>query len=529
MKRWQDNPRSRAGTLLLALVVVLGAVLLGNAQAQAQCTPDTTIRAAMQTNPPTLDPHMTTTTATQQIAIHVFEPLVAYAADYSTVEPVLLDSWSKSDDGLTYTFELRDGVTFHDGSPLTAADAVASLDRIKDYSPISGFYEGVKSFDVVDDLTFSATLTTPIDLILSMAVPVTWQGIMPKAYVEKAGDEELHVGDLIGTGPFKIVDWKPDVEVRLEKFDGYVSPPGEASGFAGHKEALVSCVSFIPVKEAGARIAGLETNTYDYGENLPISSYDRVEADANVEPQTVKPQWAVAWELNKQEPPMDNPKFRQAVLAALDTEQIMRTVAMNDSTFYRVQPSRFFPEQTGLYSEVDQDQYNQANPERAKQLLQEAGYNGEEIVILSNRDYDWMYRATLAAAPQLEAAGIKVRIEFSDWPSQIGKALTLKGWHINQTGWSLTFNPVQLKGGLQTDAPYAYGYSNPDMDKLLNEANMQMSDEERGTLVDQIQHIIFTDVPYIRFGDLFGLEGVRSNVSGYQSWYVTPRFYNVSK
>ena len=140
-----------------------------------------------------------------------------------------------------------------------------------------------------------------------------------------------------------------------------------------------------------------------------------------------------------------------------------------------------------------------------------------------------MYRATLAATPQLEAVGIKVKIEFSDWPSQIGKALTLKGWHINQSGWSVTFDPVQLRASHQSGAPYAYGYANPKMDELLQNVALAMSLEERAKIVQEIQALIYQDVISIRFGDLFGLEAISARLQGYESWYVTPRFWNVKK
>ncbi len=505
----------------LTLAVLLAGALALPAFAQ-------TITAAMQTNPPTLDPHMTTTTATQQIAIHVFEPLVVYGEDYSTVLPMLAASWEASDDDLTYTFTLREGVLFHNGKELRAEDAVASLDRIRTHSPVSGFYEGVSAIEVTGDYTFEVTLDQPIDLIASMAVPVTWQGIMPKEQADAAGSNELRVGELIGTGPFELSAWRPDVEVVLDRLEDYAAVDIPASGFGGHKEALVEQVRFVPVREVGSRIAGLETGEYHFAEALPITAMGRLEDNTNVEPLVAMPLWGVAWEINKQEPPMDNVYFRRAVLAALDMDFIMRTVAMGDPNFYRVQPGRFYPEQTALYSDACAEEYNRADPDYARELLAQAGYDGEDIVILSNRDYDWMYRATLAAAPQLEQAGINVRLEFSDWPSQIGKALTLEDWHINQTGWSLNFNLTDLKGGLQSGAPYAYGYENPDMDAALERASFLLSPEELRASADEIQCMILTDVPYIRFGDLFGLEAVRTTLDGYASWYVVPRFWNVS-
>lgn len=487
------------------------------------------IRAAMQTNPPTLDPHMTTTTATQQIVTHVFEPLVVYAEDYSTILPMLVESWTVSADNLVYTFVLRDGVKFHNGQDLTASDAVASLERIRHHSPVAGFYDGVTAIAETGPLTFVVTLDRPIDLVASMAVPVTWQGIMPKELADRAGSNELRVGELIGTGPFRLVSWRPDVEIVLERFADYAPVDLPASGFGGHKVAMVDEVRFLPVREVSSRIAGLETGDYDFAEALPITAAQRLDGNPNIDALVARPLWGVAWEINKQEPPTDNVFFRQAILAALDMEFIMRTVAMSAPDFYRVQPGRFYPEQTALYSEACSENYNRADPAYARELLALAGYQGEEIVILSNRDYDWMYRATLAAAPQLEAAGIKIRLEFSDWPSQIGKALTLKDWHINQTGWSLNFNLTDLKGGLQSGAPYAYGYESEEMDAALERASYLLSPDAKREVVDEIQCLILTDVPYVRFGDLFGLEAVRATLDGYAPWYVVPRFWNVSK
>lgn len=487
------------------------------------------LNAAMQASPPTLDPHLTTTTATQQIVFHVFEPLVTFGEDYSTIVPVLAESWTVSPDNLTYTFKVRQGVRFHNGAAFTAEDAVASLERLIQHSPVGGFYRGVKSVSVVDVQTFRVMLDVPLDLLAAMAIPVTCQGIMPKELVQRAQKSELRIGSLIGTGPYKFVEWRPDVHILVDRFPGYRPFGGAASGFGGRKEALLDQIRFIPVREQSARIAGLETGRYEYVENLPVSARPTLARNSDISLRVARIQWAPAWEINKIEAPTSNMKFRQAVLAALDMKQIMSTVAMHDPRFFRLQPCRFYPEQSAWHTTAGGEMYNQGNKERARRLLQEAGYRGEEIIILSNQNYDWMYRATLAAAPQLEEAGIRVRIEFSDWASQIGKALTLKGWHINQSGWSLSFDPVQLRGGLQSGAPYAYGNRSPKMDELLAQAGLKQPLEQKKRLVEEIMKLIYEEVPYIRFGDFFGLEAVRANVEGYRTWYVVPRFWNVSK
>ncbi|MBC7092534.1 ABC transporter substrate-binding protein [Candidatus Bipolaricaulota bacterium] len=511
----------------LAMLLVVGCLIAAGAMALAEEPRyGGVLRAAMQTNPPTLDPHKTTTTATQQIACHVFEPLVAFDENFAP-QPVLLASWEAAEDNLSYTLHLRTGVKFHNGKLLTAEDVKASLERIIAISPVSGYYDGVTEIDVVDDHTLQVRLSKPMNLVAAMTVQVTWQGIMPKEFAEN--HDELRVGQLIGTGPYKLVEWRPDVYVKLVRFPDYVPVEAPASGFVGKKVAYLDEILFIPVKEVGARIAGLETGEYDYAEALPIETLKTIQANRNLVPQIVKPQWALVWELNGKEWPTSNAKFRQALLAALDMEFVVSTVVMNDPNFYSVNPGFIFGPWSAWYTEAGKEHYNQANLERARQLLKEAGYNGEDVVLLSNRDYYWMYRCTLAAAACLERAGIRVKIEFSDWPSQIGKALTLKGWNINQTGWSPNEDPVRTKGSLLCGAPYAYGYCNPKMDQLLDQISRPASFEERKEIWEQIQLLYYDDVPVIFFGYIFGLDATRAEVQDYRPWYVVPRFWNVWK
>jgi len=485
-----------------------------------------TLRAAMQTNPPTLDPHQTTTTATQQVACHVFEPLVAFDANYEP-KPMLLESWEAAADGSYYTLTLRQGVTFHNGKPLTAADVKASLARIIEISPVGGYYDGIGEIEIIDDHTLVVHLARPMNLISAMVIQVTWQAIMPKEYAESR--EELRIPNLIGTGPYKLVEWQPDVHVKLQKFAGYSPVEEPSSGFVGKKVAYFDEILLIPVKEVGSRIAGLETGAYDYAEALPIETRPTIDANTNLLSHIVKPQWALVWELNQAEPPFDNVKVRQALLAALDMDFVLTTVVMSESDFYMAHPGFRYGPWSAWYTEVGSEYYNQANAEKSRQLLKEAGYQGEDIILLSNRDYYWMYRCTLAAATSLELGGFRVKIEFSDWPSQIGKALTGEGWHINQTGWSPSEEPLRMKGSLQCGAPYAYGYCNAEMDRLLDELAKPATFEERKAIFEEIQLLYYEDVPVVYFGDIFGLEATRSELKGYEAWYVVPRFWNVWK
>jgi len=514
---------SRFKFMLLAVFVLVSlSTLVGGAQESGGV-----LNVAITTNPVTLDPHISSHTVVRQIASYLFETLVTYDENYHII-PQIATSWDVSDDGLTYTFHLRSGIQFHNGKELTSADVAASFGRLVEVSHSKASLADVKSFSAPDPLTFVVQLNKPILLLVQLAMPTPLFGILPEEIVKDHLDELRGTQELIGTGPYKLVEWKPGAHVTLARFDGYVpdtSQPG--SGLGGMKVAYFDEINFIPVTEQASRLAGLLTGTYDYAEALPLVSYATLTSNPDIIAMVVKPKWAVLVELNQAEPPMDNLSFRRALALAVDPEEIMLGVALGNEDFYRVQPSIFYPEQTDWYSTAGAEYYSPRDMKRVAELLEEAGYHDEEIIILANRDYDWMYKCTLALASQLQQAGINAVIEFMDWPSQIQKALSQKGWHINQTGWSPRFDPSQLVGSLSCDSAGSYGYCNEEMEGLLDEILVYHPLTERQEIWRKIQELVWTDVAAVRIGDYFTLEGLGSKLEGYKPWYVIPRFWNV--
>jgi len=486
-------------------------------------------KAAMQTNPPTLDAHLSTNTVVRQIAIYMFETLVTFGEHYEII-PQLAESWELSDDGLVYTFHLRPGVKFHNGKELTSEDVVASIERYIAYSPGGARLEAIKEIKAVDPLTVEIKVKEPTLLLVALAIPDPWLAIYP-AEIVRGRESEIRGEELIGTGPYKFAEWRPDVYVRLVRFDGYVPDTrfDGPSGFGGYRIPYFDEIQFVPVVEQAARLAGLLTGEFDYAEALPITAYKQLVENPGITPYILKPRWALVLELNQSEPPMDNVYFRRALVAALNMEDVLRAVTFGNSKFYRLQPSFFFPEQSVWYNDAGASIYNHKDLDEVRRLLDKAGYNYEPIIFLSNRDYDWMYKCTLAVASQLQQAGINVVVEFSDWPSQIQRALTQKGWHINQTGWSPRFDPIQLYNSLKCGVPYAYMYCNPRVDELLEELSRDRPVEERQALYRELQQIVWEDVAVIRIGDFFTLEGTTAELQGYTPFYVTPRFWNCWK
>ena len=168
---------------------------------------------------------------------------------------------------------------------------------------------------------------------------------------------------------------------------------------------------------------------------------------------------------------------------------------------------------------------------KAKELLKESGYKGEEVVYISNRDYDWMYKASLPLDQMWKDAGVNVKLEYYDWPSGIKKQSEKNAWHLFQTGWSARMDPtmqLQTFDGSGTSIG-SHWYKSPQMDKLMEVLNKGAPLPQRQAAWKKVQELYWQDVPFLRVGDYHELEAIRSNVKGYRTFYVTPRFWGVTK
>jgi peptide/nickel transport system substrate-binding protein len=512
-----------------ALALVLAVAWAAPWPAQAQ---QSVFRAAYTTNPPTLDAILSTTTAARQIAIYLFESLVVIGEGYEVI-PQLADKWEISKDGKTYDFTLRSGVKFHNGKTLTAEDVTASFNRFKQ-SPL-----GKKGLSVADSIvavnarTVRFNLNKDSPLLGILTIPIPFPAVMPKEIVDKYGQNEVKGADLIGTGPYKLIDWKPDVAIRLARFADYAVDNrfDGPSGFGGKRVANFDEVQIIPVTEAAARLAGLETGEFDFAESLPLNAYDRLVENKDTVPAIQKPKWGIMINVNKAVFPTSEAKFRRALAYAVDKEQVMKAITLGRKEFYRIQNSIYFPEQKDWYIEDGQAEYNKYDVAKAKQLLQEVGYKGEEVVYISNRDYDWMYKASLPLVQQWKDAGINVKLVYYDWPSGIQKQREKSAWNLFQTGWSTRMDPTMQ---LQTfdgsgNSQASHWYKSPQMDKLMEAINKGAPLKVRQAAWNKVQQLFWQELPFIRIGDYHELEAVRANVKGYRPFYVTPRFWGVTK
>lgn len=478
---------------------------------------------AQQAQPPTLDVATTTAQATRNIGMHIFETLVTR----DEAGNVINDLASKIDatpDGRIYTFTLREGVRFHNGKEMTSADVKASLERYSRVgaSPTLKAVESVTApgkYQVV--VTLKAATPSFIDMLSSPRAPVA---IIP---AEEAGKDAGKI-ELIGTGPFQFVEYKPDSHVKLKRFDGYVANPNfkAADGFSGRKTVWVDTATIRFVPEGGARTAGLQSGEFQVLEQMPTDAAKRAAANASG---PVRAYQAMPWAFqllifNASLPPTNNLKLRQAMQVGLDYEEIM---AISTDGSYRMTHGWQHPGTPYNVGDIGKDRYNLGNVERARALVKESGYKGEELVIWADSQFKNHRDTAVTAAEQLKKIGINATVKITDWPTAFAATAKPEGWNA----WPLMFGIEPYEGPYNT-ASFWVGdkarmqVKDAQIDAAYERltASPALPDRQKGFA--DFQTRMFDQAYAIKLGDVGIYQATRANVRGYKPYRV-PRLWDV--
>jgi len=481
--------------LQLSTALLASGALGAMRPAFAQTTPGMggTIRVAMQAQPGSLDPHMTTADATAQVARNVFEQLLALNSGYQYA-PMLAESFDQSDDGLTFTFHLRQGVKFHNGKTMTADDVIASLEKWITTNSKKTMFE-VHTLAAPDDHTVVLTMAKKVYGVLeALADNGQFAGIMPKEIVEAA--DATGVTEYIGTGPFKFAEWSRDQFVRLVRNDDYQPLAGPPDGLVGDKTAHADELIYYFVADPSTRIAGIMTGEYDVADSLPIDYYEQVRGNADLD--ILKRSLNLVAIYNKKEGLLANVAMRKAVNAALDSEAIMLAV-QSFPEFFRLDPSYMYEEQANWHSTAGANQYSQNDPELAKKYLAEAGYANEPVRILTSKDHAHLFNSSVVIQQQLAAAGMNARLDVYDWPTTLEHRGKSSDWDITVTGFPLVLAPTQL---LYLSANWAGWTDDPTIAKHIAEINASTSLDEAKAIWQALQGYCWEDyLPVSKLGD----------------------------
>jgi peptide/nickel transport system substrate-binding protein len=479
-----------------------------------------TLRVANIGEPPSLDTHWTTATIVTVIGHHYLEPLFTFDDKYNIV-PMLADSYKIDEGGKVYTIKLRQGVPFHNGKEMTSADVVASIGRWGKIATVGKrLFTQVESLKAIDKYTVEFRLKGPSGIVLpSLANVNQLPGIYPKEVIDEAGDGQ--VKQFIGTGPFKFVERIPDRHIKLARFDKYAARKEPQTGFGGKKTAYVNEIIFLPVTDVAIRTAGMESGDYDFADRIAPDAYKRLRENPRLEPIIVRNGEYIVGVFNKKKGLFTDKRLRQAALAALDMEAIMKG-AMGQEEFYRLDNCLMSKEQI-WWTDVGKEQYNQKNKEKAKQLLKEAGYKGEPVRWVCSMTYDWMYRASLVVKQQLEDVGFKVDLQVVDWATLIQRRNDPNLYEVFITGMIFFGDPTQI---LVINCDWPGWTCIPSIEALMNKLAQETVFEKRFEILKEIQKIFWDEVPVLKFGDSFVLRLKQKKVQGNKNM-IEPFYWNV--
>jgi peptide/nickel transport system substrate-binding protein len=429
----------------------------------------------------TLDPTMNRETPTFNVLMNLFDALLFKEPDGS-FSPGLATSWEAVDD-TTWTFELREGVSFHNGEPFTAEAVVYTIERILDpetASPIQRGFSFIESAEVEGDYGVTITTTSAQPLAETYFSELM---IVPPGYFEEVGADAF-AREPVGTGPYRFVSWQPDVSLRLQANADYWR--GAAS---------VQELEFRPVPEAVTRFSSLSAGETDLITSVPPSLTSSVESAPNARLETVESARVIYIGMNTlQEGPLQDTRVRQALNHAVDVDAIAQGIFGGLAT-----PT------TTLLTEADFG-YTDAvspythDPERARELLAEAGYeDGFEVTLgTPNGRYTNDVQVAQAVAAQLGEVGVRANVEVREYGAYVGELFSGNAPDLFLIGWGNA--PLDadfiLYPLLRTDDLLSY-YSNPQLDTLLDQGHTTLNRDEREAAYAEALEIIQEEAPMI--------------------------------
>lgn len=458
-----------------------------------------TLRVAAIGEPATLDEHQTTAGITAEIGYCMYETLMAYDEEYSPV-PMLAESHSVSEDGLTHTFTLRQGVMFHNGEEMTSADVKASLDR---WGQISGvgqrIYAVTTSVDATDEYTITWNLTEPYGTILVALANNTQAAVIYPQSVVEAGTLEPNEAH-IGTGPYRMVEWQPDAYIRFERFDDYSAVEGGPVGYAGTKYAYADTIEFIPVPDISARVAGLQAGDYDMHMDAGLSNdqYDVLADFPGLVTEIEAPtEWPVIF-LNWESEWTSNLALREAVQACLDHEALLQS-AYGSAEFYRLDPGLMMT-QTRWHTDAGSDRYNMNDPELARAKVEESGYDGTPLRFMSTQEYGYMFATSTPAVQMMEEVGLVIDHQVIDWATVLERRAQPEEWEFFVTGHGFVPDPSQISYVGQMNQ-YPGWWSSEESLALAADLLAESDFDTAYGIWEQIQTNAYTEIPAIKTGD----------------------------
>ena len=419
-----------------------------------------------------LDPHKATAAGTKEILFNIFEGLVKPDENGNLICAVASD-YSISDDGLVYTFTLRDNVKFHNGNTVTGEDVKYSLERaagLLDGTPLISTLQTIQSVDILDNKTVQVTVgAANTELIYSFVA-----AIIP------AGSGEDTAADPVGTGPFSFVSYTPQEGIVVKKNTDYWQ---EGLPYLDEVEFKITGSADTALLELQGGSIDIYAYLTDSQANTLKDTFQVVSSPSNV---------VQALFLNNAEKPLDDVRVRQAICYALDKDMINEFVAGDNGTPVS---SAMLPTLKDYYVDLNDMYGSTANIDKAKELLADAGYpDGFDLTIAIPSNYEFHMQTGEVVAEQLKEVGINVTIDAMEWSTWLDQVYNGRQYQATISGITSDLTPGYLLNRFQTDSKKNFiNFASADYDALYQKIQDTLDVEQKKEYYKQLQQILCED------------------------------------
>jgi peptide/nickel transport system substrate-binding protein len=528
----------RRSLLLAAAATTLAAPILSRrAAAQAGAK---TLRFVPQGDLANLDPIWGTSYQVRNAALLIWDTL--YGVDNQLMpQRQMVEAEEVSPDGLAWTFRLRPGLVFHDGQPVLAKDAVASLRRWAARDVMGQrILEIQEDLAALDDRSFRWRLKRPFPKMLyalaKSNTPCTF--VMPERIA--LTDPFKVITEYVGSGPMRLLanEWQPGAKIVFERFEGYRPRPEPASWMAGGKRIHFDRVEWLIMPDGSTAAGALQTGEVDWLETPVPDLMPVLERAASIRTGIANDLGVVSGiRLNHLQPPFDNPRIRRALLAAVNQDDYLSAIVGNEAAMRRPM-NGFFTPGTPLYTEAGTDLLKPGGDmAKAKSLLAEAGYAGQKIAMMIAQDSFVAKASGDVAVDMFRRVGLNVDPIAIDFGTIQARRINKRtqpeqgGWHTFQVSHAGTdcINPAAYLGLRANGEKAWFGWpDSPGVEQGIAEWFASSTLEEEKAIADRINKAAMQDVVFIPTGFFLAKQAWRSNVSGVVTAPI-PVFWDVTK
>jgi len=516
------------------------ASLAASGARRGQAAPNPKIlNAVMQGDLRSFDPVWTTAEITADYANMIYDVLFAPDAALRP-RPQMIGDWDLSPDRRTYRFALRDGLVWHDGSPVTATDCVASIRRWAARNPAGQMMmDGAKDLSARDDKSFVLSLREPFGLVLAALCPSARPDcfIMPKKVAET--DPFQQITSHVGSGPFTFNEGesRPGSRFVFDRFAQYVPRAEPASGLAGGKVVHLDRVIWHDIADDAAALAALEADQIDFFELPPADLVPQLRSNPDIKLCVLNGSGNIGMmRLNCLHPPFSNVKARRAMLYLVSQEEIMKANFGNPKYYNTV--ASWFGYRTPMTNDANTAWFRKApDPDFARQLFEESGYQGEKVVILQATDFDFMNNSAQIIAGWLKEIGVNAELAPSTWGDIVSRRAVMAP--DDQGGWDISIiygsnedfaDPITNIPQVANGRKGWFGWpENPEYEALRKQWARVETLAERQAIAHKMQAIAWDFVPMVLLGQWVSPAAMRRNVHGLIAAPDIIAFWNVSK